>query len=172
MLQKFGFEVGKNGTEFFRGFDGAKIFCGGEDGFHLFEIVRVVGAEVNDAAGLQDTLGDFCEAFVDETVFEMLSLGPGVGKINVQGGRGFGGYEIFQKISRLDAHAAEVREAGAAAFAVELADASAEAFDTDEVALGMGGGVVEEEGGVAAAEFDFEGLVFWKIFRDVQRFED
>ena len=147
--------------------------CGdSENRFHLFEIIGVVGAEIDYAAGLQDSLGNLGEAFVDETVLEMFSLGPGVGKIDVQGGCGFGRHEIFQKIAGFDAHAAKVGEAGAAAFAVEFADPSAETFDADEVAFGMRRGVAEEEGGVAAAEFDFEGLGLREKGGEIERFED
>jgi len=66
--------------------------------------------------------------------------------------------EVFEEVGRLDAHPAQVRQPGAPAFAVQLADASKQSFHPDEVDLGMPRGVVNEERAVAAAQFHFDRL--------------
>jgi hypothetical protein len=88
LLQKFGFEIGEDRVEFRRRFHFAKGGAGAENGRHLFEIISVVGAQVNGAAGCEHALSDFSEPLVDETILEVLPLRPRIGKINVQGGRG------------------------------------------------------------------------------------
>src|SRR5882724_9121618 len=98
----------------------------------------------------------------------MFALRPGVRKINVQGGGGLWWQKIFQEIRRLDADTHEIRQSSATPFAVQLADASAEALHANEITLGMRFGVVHQERGIAAAEFHFQGLNRWEIFRDVK----
>ena len=73
--------------------------------------------------------------------------------------------EVLQKIRRLDANAAQIRQPGAATFAVQFLDATEETFDTDEIHCRVPAGVFNEERAVAAAEFDFQRLRLLKKFR-------
>src|SRR5882724_6691145 len=98
----------------------------------------------------------------------MFALRPGVRKINVQRGGGLRWQKIFQKVRRLDADTPEIRQSSATPFAVQLANAPSEALHTDEIVFRMRFGLVHQERSVAAAEFHFQGLNRWEIFRDVK----
>ena len=80
--------------------------------------------------------------------------------------------EKLQKIGRLDAHAAQIGQPGAPAFAVQFLDAAEEALDPDQILLRVPTGVFNEERGVAATKLDFERLRFWKQFCQLHPFDD
>src|SRR5581483_2575824 len=79
---------------------------------------------------------------------------------------------IFDQVGGFDAQAADIREASAAGFAVELAQAAEEPFDTEEIVIGMQAGVIDEERAVAAAEFHFERGGRGKELREVEAIDD
>ena len=99
-------------------------------------------------------------------------LRPRVGKINVQRGHRARRQKILQKIRRLYPHAAQIRQPGAPALAVQFADAAQQPFDADEIPVRMPPRVFDEKRSVAAAQFHFQRLWFWKKLRQVQPFDD
>ena len=133
-----------------------KIRLRAEHRQHLLKILHVVGAQIDHAAGPQRARGQRGESLVDEPVLAVLHLRPRVGKINVDGLRARGRQQVFEEVADLDAHEAEVREAEAAADFVRLADAPEQALDAEEVPRRILSRPLDEEGAVAAAEFNFE----------------
>lgn len=167
------FEIGDDGAEFLGRFKGMEQgTCGGEDGGHLAEIIRIVSAQIDDATRGEGLAGDFGKAGIDEAIFAMFAFGPWVGEIDMDGASGIARQQVFQKIGGFDAHSAEIGEGGAAGLAVELAEAAKQAFDAQKIALVMQFGVIDKERTIAAAQFDFERLGLRKHFRQIQSFQD
>jgi len=169
---EFAFEVGGEGGQVGRGRDRMEDGGGGEDLADLGEVVGVIGTEVNASPGLECSVGQGRESWVDEAVASVFFLGPRVGEVDVEDVDGARGQEVFDEVAAFDADAAEVGQAEAAAFFVEFPDAPQESFDAEEVAVRVLGGVFDEEGGVTAAQFDFEGLGFGKEPGQVESFQD
>ena len=80
--------------------------------------------------------------------------------------------EILQKIRRFNAHAAQIRQPGAAALAVQFAEPAQQSLDPDEIPFRMPPGIFDQERGIAAAEFDFQRLRFGKQLRQIQPLDD
>ena len=53
--------------------------------------------------------------------------------------------QIFQKIRRLDAHAAQVGQSGAPALAIQFAETAEQPFDANEIPFRMPPGVLDEK---------------------------
>ena len=83
-----------------------------------------------------------------------------------------GRQKILQKIRRFDLHAAQIRQPGAAALAIQLAEAAEEPLDADEIPFRMPPGVIGEKRSVAAAEFHFERPGLGEKLRQIERFDD
>ena len=114
----------------------------------------------------------FRKTGVDQPVFPVFPLGPGIGKINVQGKGRFARQQIFEQIGRLDAHQPEIRQAGAKSFAVDFPQTSEQPLHGQQIPAGMQSRVLHGKRTVAAAQFDLQRLRAWKQFRRLQRFED
>ena len=134
---KFLLEIREQFRQFGRRFDFLKFPARIENPGHLLEIILVVRAQINHAAGRERGAGDFGETFVNEPVFVVSFLRPWIGKINVQRRCRMRRQQIFQKIRRLDAHAAQIRQSGTAALAIQFADAAEQPLDADEIAFRM-----------------------------------
>ena len=134
---KFFFKIREQLRQSGRRFDLPKFRARLKNPGHLREIVVVVRAQINHATRGERGLGDFRKLFIDEPVFVVPFLRPRVREINVQRGHRLGWQQIGQKIRRLDAHAAQVRQPGTAAFAIQFAQAAEQPFHADEIALRM-----------------------------------
>ena len=102
----------------------------------------------------------------------MLLLRPRIGKINMQRRRALRRQQKFQKVGRLDADTARVRESAAPSLFIELLDASQQPLDADEIFAGILPRVFDEERRVAAAEFHFKRLRFGEKFRQLDSFQN
>lgn len=135
-----------------------EIRIGSCDRDHLFEIVRVIGAHVEDASGGEDVAGQFHEAGIDQPSAVVLAFGPGIGEIDVNRLGASLGQEIFQGVGRFKPKKPDIFQAQTRAFPVEFADAPEQAFDRQEIALRMQRRVAKEERSIPAAQFDFQWL--------------
>jgi hypothetical protein len=142
-----------------RRFDRGETGVAGEDETHLVEIIVVIGAEVDGAARSEDAGGEGGEAIVNEAVLVMLAFGPWIREIDVERCDGVGGEEKLEEIGGFDPKQAEVGEIAARGFAIRLAQAPEEPFDAENIVVGVGARVMNEESAVATAEFDFERLL-------------
>ena len=102
----------------------------------------------------------------------MFLLRPRVGKINMQRSCRVRRQQIFQKIRRLNADAAHIRQSGAPAFFVEFLDPSQQPLDPDEICIRIPPGIFHEERSVATTEFHFERLRFGENYRQSHRLQD
>ena len=80
--------------------------------------------------------------------------------------------QIFQKIGRFDAHAAQVRQSGPPAFAIQFAQTAEQPFDADEIPFRMPPGILDEKRSVATTQFNLQRLRFGKQLRQIQSFDD
>jgi len=161
-------EVRDHGGQFAGSFDGAEQRTGGKDGLHLGEVIGVISAEIDGAAGDKRGMGERGKAGVDEAMTAVFALGPRIRKVDVEGRHRAGGQKPFQQIGSFDAQGPGVGQTGALAFAVQLAQASKETLDAEEIALGMERGVSGEERAITAAEFDLQRLKSGKKSRKIE----
>ncbi len=172
MPLKIALEVRDDLGEFSRGFDGAEKRAGGENGLHLGEVIGVVGAQIDRAARRKGRMGEGRKARIDEAVPAVFALGPGIGKINVEGGNRARGEKPFEKIGGFNAKGADVGETRALAFALELAQAAQKPLDAEKIPIRMKRGILREKGAVAAAKLDFQRLACGKETGQVQPLGD
>jgi len=157
LLIEMGFEIGLEGEQGVGFAGGAEGGLGVADFDHLFEVRDVVGADEEDAAGLQGACGETGEAVVDEAAFPVPALGPWIREIDMDRREGSGRDHPFEHIGRFEAQYAEITQAEAASLAINLAEATEQTFDSDEVVFRILGGVAQQEGSVTGPEFEFDG---------------
>jgi hypothetical protein len=63
----------------------------------------------------------------------------------------------FEHIGGFEAQHAEIAQAQAASLAINLAEATEQTFDSDEVVFRILGGVAQQEGSVTGPEFELDG---------------
>ena len=151
-LQKVALEVCQYFQQGRRRLDGREEWTSGENFGHLRKIIPVVGSQINVSAGLQRLPGEMWKPLIDQAMFVMFSFWPRVGKINMNGLGRVRRKQIFQEIGRFNAHAAQIGQPGAPAFAVDFAQAAQQPFHADKISFGMQRGVLHQERAVAAAE--------------------
>jgi hypothetical protein len=172
LCRELALEIRQQFRQLHRRFNLLKFLRGGKNFRHLPKILRIVGAQINPAAGSEHGTGERWKMFIDEPVPVMFPLWPRIGEINVQRNCRMSRQQILQEIRRLEAHAAQIGEADAATLPVQLLDAAEQPFDADEILLGMSAREFHEKRSIAATEFDFERLRFRKKFRQIQRLDN
>ena len=159
---KFLFKIRKQCRKLRGRFDFTEVLLRAENFDHLGKIRRIIGSQKKMAAGRECGTGQRREVFINEPVLVMPLLWPGIGKINMDGVSTTGGQEILQKIRRFYPDTAQIVQARAAAFAVELGNAPEQALDADEIFFRMLLRPFNEKSGVPAAQFHFQWLRLWE----------
>ena len=142
---KFPLEIREQFRQFRRRFNPLKFPARAKHPGHLGKVIFIVGSQINLSPRSERGLSQSRKRFVDEPVFMVPFLRPGIGKINVQRGCRVRRQKILQKIRRFDLHAAQIRQPGATAFAVQLAHAAEQPLDADEIPFRMPPGVIGKE---------------------------
>ena len=114
-------EIGERSGQFRGGHGLLKEGREGEHLSHLRKVGRVVGSQINYAAGCERLPGGLGKMLVHKAMLVVFALGPGVGKIEVDGLGGMERQQVLQKVGSLDPRAAQVDQPEPPAFAVDLA---------------------------------------------------
>ena len=72
-------------------------------------------------------------------------LRPRIGEIDVQHRHRMRREQIFQEIGRFDTHAAQIRQSGATALAIQLAQSAQQAFDANEILFRVSPGLFDQK---------------------------
>ena len=165
------FEVGAFFVDELQGGEFFEAGVATEDFADDFEVRDVVGGDVDVAAGFEGVVEGVEEDGVEEAVFGVLLFRPRVGVEDVIGVDGGGGDEECGGVVAFHAEEADVLVAAAADSVVDLPDAFEHAVDAEEVDFGMIFCARHQEASLAAAEVDFDGLLFGKLSGEFHRAE-
>jgi hypothetical protein len=139
--------------EAFEGGAGGEVFEG------VLEVFFVIGLEQELAgAGCEDAFETGEELLaVDEAIFVMAFLGPGIGAEQVEAGDASGGQKPRDGVGAFEAQDLGIGALGGDDFARGFFDTAFEPLDREEVALGVGGGDGGGESAIATAKINLQG---------------
>ena len=130
---------------------------GGIDDFGGFRvIIPVIGFEEEGSPGRKDPMNAREVVRMDKTVKSVALFGPGIGEEEMNPGSTTGWQEPRKGVSAFKVDDPDIGQALADGAAADLADASAEAFDPEEITLWIVRGHLEQEGAVATTDVEFQ----------------
>jgi len=124
-----------------------------EDRGGLREIVAVVGAKIEARPLPRPRRKRIEERWLQQTVFVMAALGPGIGEKNDDRAKRGASWQRGEKVVRLGMEKMEVGQLGTIAFARGAGDALANEIDADAQFAGMCRRIGSEKMSVATADF-------------------
>src|ERR1043166_9576888 len=129
----------------------------------------MVSAEVDGPARNENFRRNGGEVVVDQAMFAVFALRPGVRKINMERMDGGKWQEVFHKIGRFQANASQVGQLGAQAFPAQLPNSAEERFTSDEIMSRILSGPFYQKRATPAPQFHFQRLACGKKLQQIQR---
>ncbi len=134
---------------------------------NLFEILGVVGSNSDSACG-DKAAEEMLEICVGQKASFVVTLfRPGVGEINVKTIDGIIRDEVDYKVHGIGADDSHVFQLPPADAVNGVAIVFACPFDAEEIDVRLGLGLVKEEGSLAGADFDLDGVFASENLREV-----
>ena len=161
----FSFEVGAYDFAFVCGFWSVEV-CGGEEVADLGDVllyplpvVIVVGYYANFALWFEDAVELFEVLGIDGAAFVVSFFWPGVGEVDVEDGADLVGEVVADELGCIGAEDSYMLKVVSADAVGGVAEELARPFYAEVIDVGLGGGLLDEEGSFAGADFYVEGIV-------------
>ena len=124
----------------------------------MLKILRVVGCDFYNTGGDKAAEKMFEIGGGDKSSFVVALFRPGVGEIDVETFDRTIGDEIDYKVRGVGSDYADIFELPPADAVDGVAVVFYRPLDAEEIDVGLGSGLVEEEGGFAGSDFDMDGI--------------